>query len=189
MIQHISNEGLDLIKSFEGCRLTAYKAVPTEQYYTIGWGHYGPEISKDTKITQFEADSLLSHDLEKYEQAVMRQKKCLSQLQFDALVSFAYNCGIGNLTKLCKKRTIHQIPDAMLLYNKAGGKVLAGLTKRRKAERTLFLKGTKSIAELAQEVLDNKWGKGKDRKSKLEAAGFDYDVIQNEVNKIIRSQG
>ena len=65
----------------------------------------------------------------------------LSQNQFDALVSFSYNCGAGNLKKLVTGRTLPEIADAMLLYNKAGGKVYDGLTRRRKAERELFMKG------------------------------------------------
>ena len=56
----INDAGLKLIKSFEGCRLTAYKAVPTEKYYTIGWGHYGADVSKDEKWTQARADEQLN---------------------------------------------------------------------------------------------------------------------------------
>ena len=131
--------GLDLIKSFEGLRLTAYKAVPTEVYWTIGYGHYAPEVKKGQVITEAQAEAYLRQDLATAEKAVNGLNKKLTQNQFDALVSFAFNCGSGSLNTLCKNRTLPQIADAMLLYNKAGGNVLAGLTRRRNAERDLFL--------------------------------------------------
>lgn len=136
-----SKKGIDLIKSFEGCRLTAYKAVSSEQYYTIGYGHYGPDVSLGTTITQDQAEILLGVDLRKYEQAVDKIPIQLNQNQYDALVSFAYNCGIGNLNKLVLGRDLQQIADALLLYNKSGGHVLEGLARRRRAERDLFTSG------------------------------------------------
>lgn len=139
-----SQRGIDLIKSFEGCRLVAYKPVPTEQYWTIGYGHYGADVKPGEKISQAQAEMYLRADLEKFERAVDALGLPLNQDQHDALTSFAYNCGAGNLKKLCEGRTLPQIADKMLAYNKAGGKVLAGLTRRREAERTLFLMGTVS---------------------------------------------
>ena len=139
-----SQNGINLIKQFEGCRLEAYKAVPTEKYFTIGYGHYGADVSPDMKITQDQAETYLRADLEKYENAVNRTGLSMNQHQFDGLVSFAYNCGVGNLNKLISGRTIPQIADAILLYNKSGGKVLKGLVRRRNAERELLLKGNKS---------------------------------------------
>lgn len=133
--------GLDLIKSFEGLRLTAYKAVPTEVWWTIGYGHYAPEVKKGQVITEAKAEAYLRQDLATAEKAVNGLNKKLTQNQFDALVSFAFNCGAGSLNTLCKNRALPQIADAMLLYNKAGGNVLAGLTRRRNAERDLFLSG------------------------------------------------
>ena len=135
----INNAGLKLIKSFEGCRLTAYKAVPTEKYYTIGWGHYGADVSKDEKWTQKQADEQLKKDLVKYENYVNKYVTiALNENQFSALVSFCYNCGAGNLKKLVEGRNVKQIAAALPLYNKSGGKVLTGLTRRRKAEVKLF---------------------------------------------------
>lgn len=90
-------------------------------------------------ISQAEAEAILVNDLKKYEQAVNSTGLTLNQSQFDALVSFAYNCGVGNLKKLVANRTPEQIADAMLAYNKGSGKVLPGLTKRRQEERALFL--------------------------------------------------
>lgn len=136
-----SQAGIDLIKRFEGCRLQAYKAMPSEKCYTIGYGHYGSDVTPGMSITQVQADALLAQDLLRYEAAVSDTGLNLNQSQFDALVSFAYNCGCGNLRKLVTGRDLQQIADAMLLYNKSGGAVLAGLTKRRQAERELFASG------------------------------------------------
>jgi GH24 family phage-related lysozyme (muramidase) len=137
--------GIDMIKRYEGIRLSAYKPVSTEKYWTIGYGHYGPDVARDAVITYAQAEAYLRSDLEKFEKAV-DALGTWTQSQFDALVSFAYNCGSGNVKRLCKGRTPQQIADAMLLYNKAGGKVLAGLTRRRQEERALFLSGQKETA-------------------------------------------
>ena len=134
-----SKAGIALIKRYEGCRLQAYKPIPAERYYTIGYGHYGPDVTPNMVISQAEAEAILVNDLKKYEQAVNSTGLTLNQSQFDALVSFAYNCGVGNLKKLVANRTLEQIADAMLAYNKGSGKVLPGLTKRRQEERALFL--------------------------------------------------
>lgn len=136
-----SKNGIELIKKFEGCRLTAYKPVITEKYYTIGYGHYGADVQKDMRITHAQAEAYLKSDLQKFEKAVNDLGFTLTQNQFDSLVSFTYNCGAGNLKKLVKGRNLREIADALLLYDKSNGKPLKGLTNRRKAERTLFLKG------------------------------------------------
>lgn len=141
-LMNISQKGIDLIKQFEGCRLQAYKAVPTEQCFTIGYGHYGSDVLPGMVISQAKAEALLAEDLIRYENAVIDTGIKLNQNQFDALVSFAYNCGAGNLKKLVRGRDTQQIADAMLLYNKSGGQALTGLTRRRQAERTLFLTGS-----------------------------------------------
>lgn len=133
-----SNQGVALIKRFEGCMLKAYKAVDSEEYWTIGYGHYGPDVHQGDIITKERAEELLRGDLDRFEQAV-EKAGTWSQSEFDALVSFTYNCGARNLQKLIKDRTHAQIADAMLLYVKAGGYTLQGLVRRRKAERELFL--------------------------------------------------
>lgn len=135
----ISQRGIDLIKKFEGCKLTAYKAVPTEQYYTIGIGHYGADVHPGMSITMVQAEEYLRSDISRFENAVNKTGLKLNQNQFDALVSFTYNCGEGNLKKLIQNRTIPQIADAIVLYNKSGGKVLVGLVNRRRAEKALFV--------------------------------------------------
>ena len=143
MSKPIGTAGLALIKQFEGCRRTAYKPVPTETYWTIGWGHYGPDVREGQTITQAQADAMLAADCQRFADAVDNPAYCpltaqLNANQRDALISFTFNCGAGCLKTLCKGRTLPQICTAMALYNKSGGKPLAGLTRRRKAEQELF---------------------------------------------------
>lgn len=182
----INAEGLELIKSFEGCRLTAYKCPAG--VWTIGYGHT-IGVYEGMVITKTQADNMLKSDLKKYEKYVTDTVKLnLTENQFSALVSFTYNCGVGNLRTLIKGRTVSQIAEAMLLYNKAGGKKLAGLVRRREAERELFLKGilSKSLNDIAKEVIDGKWGNGAERKRKLTQAGYNYTEVQAIVNKLVR---
>ena len=114
-----SDRGIALIKSFEGCRLTAY--LCPSGVWTIGYGHTAG-VQKGQVITQAQADAFLASDLQKYEKYVTATGLVLNQNQFDALVSFTYNCGNGNLKKLIKGRTLPEIAEAMLLYNKSNGK-------------------------------------------------------------------
>lgn len=133
----ISDRGLQLIKKFEGCRLTAYWDV---NGYSIGYGHHASDITKGMVITQAAADEFLKKDVEKFEKAVNKLKYTFNQNQFDALVDFAYNCGAGNLLKLTANntRSIQQISYKIPLYCKAGGVKLMGLVRRRNAEKALF---------------------------------------------------
>ena len=140
--KRIGQAGLALIKQYEGCRLAAYRCAAG--VWTIGYGHTAGVHSGMT-ITQAQADAYLQQDIAKFEGYVNNPAYVpitanLNQNQFDALVSFAFNLGAGNLRKLCKGRTAAQIARAMPSYNKAAGKVLAGLTRRRKAEQALFNK-------------------------------------------------
>ena len=140
---NISKKGLDIIKKYEGLRLTAYKPIPTEKYWTIGWGHYGEDVFPGMTITQARADELLLEDVADSVAVVNNPYYCpitakLNQNQFDALVSFAFNCGAGNLKTLCANRTAAQIAEMIPAYNKAGGNVLSGLVRRRAAEVKLF---------------------------------------------------
>jgi GH24 family phage-related lysozyme (muramidase) len=142
----VSQNGINFIKSFEGCRLNAYKPVSTERYFTIGYGHYGSDVREHQHITQEEAETLLKFDLRVFEYAVNNQVKVrITQNQFDALVSFAYNCGREALrtSTLLKKVNEGDHVGASKEFEKwvhAGGKVLNGLVRRRKAEKELFLK-------------------------------------------------
>ena len=119
----ISKTGLNLIKKYEGCRLTAYKCPAG--VWTIGYGHT-EGVKAGMTITQEQAETFLVSDMVKYERKVNKYqaKYNFNQNQYDALVSFAYNVGsIDGLTK-SGTRSIAQISEAITLYNKGGGKVL-----------------------------------------------------------------
>ena len=137
MARKISAKGLQLLKQFEGCRLTAYWDV---NGYSIGYGHHHKDITKGMTIDQKAADEFLKKDVAKFEKAVNALKYDFNQNQFDALVDFAYNCGAGNLLKLTANntRSIQQISYKIPAYCKAGGVRLMGLVKRRNAEKDLF---------------------------------------------------
>lgn len=190
----LSANGLDLIKRFEGCRLTAYKCVSTEKYYTIGYGHYDADVVKGSIITTQQAEDLLVKDAQKYVDIVNKyvDKYSLSwmnQNRFDALVSFTYNCGEGNLKKLLASgaRNEKEVSNAILLYTKSGGVELPGLVKRRKAEKQLFDNmSTVDIDSIAREVIAGKWGNGAIRRIKLTNAGFNYNEVQKRVNELLR---
>lgn len=143
MNMNISEKGISLIKNFEGCRLEGYKCpagVPT-----IGYGHTGSEVHVGMKITQSEADRLLKNDLIVHCNNVSKLVNVpLNQNQFDALVSLEYNIGYGaflksTLLKLLNQKKYNEAAEQFLRWKYAGGKVLAGLERRRKAEKELFL--------------------------------------------------
>lgn len=143
MSRPVGAAGLALIKKWEGCRLKAYKAIPTEKYWTIGYGHYGPDVTEGMVITQAQADALLQADCQRFADAVDNPAYCplttqLNDNQRDALISFTFNCGEANLRTLCRNRSLPEIAEAMELYNRAGGTAMIGLTRRRAAERALF---------------------------------------------------
>lgn len=139
----ISDRGVELIAKYEGCRLSAYKCPAG--VWTIGYGHTAGVKPGDTLQNEQAAKALLKEDLKKYGGYVNDCIKKggiafpLNQNQFDALTSFAYNCGKGNLQKLVSGRDAATVAEKLLLYNKGGGKVLAGLVRRREEERALFL--------------------------------------------------
>ena len=135
----------DLIKEFEGCKLEAYPDPATHgEPITIGVGHTGGVKLGDV-ITQEQADEYLVNDVAHAANAVNQMVAVsITQGEFDALCSFAFNLGIGNLknSTLLKKLNsgdIQGAADQFLVWNKAAGKVMAGLTRRREAERALFL--------------------------------------------------
>lgn len=129
----------NLIKKYEGCRLVAYLdpvGIPT-----IGYGHT-KGVKLGDKISMATADEYLKQDAYVAERAVDKwdRKYQFTQGQYDALVSFTFNCGTANLNKLVKNglRSKKAIGSAIVKYNKAGGKVLRGLERRRKAEQVLY---------------------------------------------------
>ncbi|EEV7373656.1 lysozyme [Escherichia coli] len=145
-----SDKGIALIKQFEGCKLTAYPDPGTGGApWTIGYGWTQPVDGKLVRpgmtIDQATADRLLKTGLVSYENDVSRLVKVkLSQGQFDALVSFTYNLGFRSLSTSTLLSKLNAgdyagAADEFPRWNKAGGKVLNGLTRRREAERALFL--------------------------------------------------
>ena len=194
---NVTQKGIDLIKKWEGCYLKAYKDVAG--VWTIGYGTTnadkgitGTEIKSGLEISQTTADEWLKKSVEKkYVPLVNKYSKYnFNQNQFDALVSFCYN--IGSIDQLTAKgtRSINEIANAIPLYNKAGGKVYRGLVNRRADELALFnepcaAQTTKSIVDLANEVIAGKWGEGEERKQKL---GSLYNEVQAKVNEILKSK-
>lgn len=143
-----SQSGISLIKGFEGKRLNAYYdgvGVCTIGFGTIKYPN-GVRVKKGDTCTEAQAESYLKNDLVKFENAINRLVKVpLNQNQFDALSSFTYNLGETNLSSstLLKKLNAKDYAgtaDQFPRWNKAGGKVMNGLTRRREAERILFLK-------------------------------------------------
>lgn len=142
-----SDKGIALIKQFEGCKLTAYQ--DSVGVWTIGYGWTQPVDGKSIRagmtIKQETAERLLKTGLVSYESDVSRLVKVgLTQGQFDALVSFTYNLGARSLSTSTLLRKLNAgdyagAADEFLRWNKAGGKVLNGLSRRREAERDLFL--------------------------------------------------
>lgn len=142
-----SDLGIEFIKKHEGLSLKACKAHKSEKYYTIGYGHYGADVSKDLKITKEDAERLLRNDLKRFEKAVNDINKIgmygFGQAKFDSLVSFAYNLGAGSLNQLTASgtRSDRVIYEKMAQYVNCGGKKLKGLVNRRENERKLFATG------------------------------------------------
>lgn len=167
----ISNKGLDLIKQFEGCRLKAYK--DPAGVWTIGWGHT-KGVKAGDEITQEQADKLLRDDLAVYETKVDKydDKYHWNQNQFDALVSFAYN--IGSIDQLTSngRRSIKTISDKILEYNKAGGKKLEGLVRRRKAEKALFDEAVEGDSSAVEPQPNNSTPKETEAKDEAQASPY-----------------
>jgi lysozyme len=142
--QKISPNGVNFIKQFEG-----FSGKPYDDgtgVWTIGYGHIEGVTPHSPHITERQASDLLAQDLDnKYAPSVNALHLPFTQNQFDALVSFVYNLGVGTMStqydvgRLLRAKQYHAAADAMLQYDHAGGQRLAGLTRRRQAERTLFL--------------------------------------------------
>lgn len=200
-----SNACIEMVKRFEGLRLRAYKCSSEEDYYTIGYGHYGinnPNMIIDENV----AYTMLCEDLDKAAEKVNYIRKLydytFTQYEFDALVSFAFN--LGGISQLTQDgtRNKYEIANAMLLYNTDGKNVLPGLVARREAEHNLFVNGVypfditndqesdpvisdnddilsydDTIGKLVDDIISGKYGNGEERKNNL------YDAIQDLVNK------
>ena len=137
----ISQEGISLIKKFEGCELTAYQC--SAGVWTIGYGHT-KGIEEGMEITQQEAEDMLVEELHEYENYINDNVTApLSQNQFDAMVSWVYNLGPANLKastllKVLNAGNYDGVPAQIKRWNKAGGVTLDGLIRRREAEALLF---------------------------------------------------
>lgn len=160
--RHISYKGVRFVASWEGFSATPYNdgAHPLPGHATIGYGtllHYGPVTHADRVkygkgISRARARELMARELRKTDKAVRsllgyRVRRKMNQAQFDALVSFAYNCGVGALAGSTLLRLIKAGHPGLAArefkkWDKAGGVALAGLTRRREAERRMFLHGT-----------------------------------------------
>ncbi|MDV3457866.1 lysozyme [Sphingomonas sp. HF-S4] len=148
-----SAAGIDLIKQFEGCAKKqpdgSFAAYPDPgsggDPWTIGWGSTGPDIKPGVVWNQQQCDDRLASDVDSFATKVAAAigSAATSQHQFDAMVSFAYNVGVGNLSsstllKLHKQGDFAGAQAQFARWNKAAGKVLPGLTKRRAAEAALY---------------------------------------------------
>lgn len=143
-MRRINDAGLALIKEAEGKKLTAY--ICPAGKLTIGWGSTGPHVVPGMTITEQEAETLLRDDLRRFEEGVEKLVEVpLSDNQFSALVSFAFNLGVGALSKSTLLRKLNDgdydaVPSELARWNKAAGRVLPGLVKRRAAEGELWSK-------------------------------------------------
>ena len=139
-----SNTLLEKIKEFEGFKATAYRAIPSEKYLTIGYGHYGTDVRKDMKITKDAATELLKKDLAPIERYLSGMQGIDNQFKFDACVDFCFNLGMGNFngSTLRKKIKAHasekEIKAEFMRWVYGGGKKLPGLVKRRTWEAERF---------------------------------------------------
>ena len=138
----ISEEGLALIKKFEGCELEAYQCAAG--IWTIAYGRI-KEVKEGHTCTQEQAEAWLDEELHEYQSYIDDMVEVdLEQCQFDALVSWVYNLGPSNLKsstllKVVNNSEYDEVPERIKRWNKAGGKVLEGLVRRREAEALLFL--------------------------------------------------
>ncbi len=141
---NISPKGANLIKEFEGMRLVGYlcpAGIPT-----VGLGHTGPEVKRGMKITEAQAWAYFHKDIQKFERGVEQglAGSPVTQSQFDAMVSLAFNIGLGAFARSSvlrnhKAKRYTLAANSFLLWVKGGGKTLPGLVRRRQAERKLYL--------------------------------------------------
>ena len=190
----LNQNGIDFIKNFEGCVLHAYKVTPSEEYYTIGYGHYGSDVHEGDVISVDEAEKLLASDLMEFEQEVnaWNYHYKWNCNEYTAMVSFAYNCGVGGFRNLIKNgsRTKSEIAEKILLYNTDGCNTLPGLVTRREKERELFLtpvdvepnvtKDYVTVDDIVKAIWNGEFGTPWSESTLL------YDYFQKKVNEYRR---
>ena len=136
----LQQSDINQIKKFEGLSLRAYKPVPTERFYTIGYGHYGADVKANQVITEKEAESLLRKDLEKFEDYVNKLDVCKRYSEFASLVDFTFNLGTGALGRSTLLKFIRQgkpeqyIRGEFAKWVNSKGMRLKGLVIRRQWE-------------------------------------------------------
>ena len=146
-MRRTNERGINLLHEFESCRLEAY--LCPANVWTIGWGNTqyenGIRVRQGDRITQQRADELFKNMLTTFESGVNRSvTSSINDNQFSALVCFAYNIGIGAFRSSTLLRLVNENPNnpeisnQFLRWNRAGGRVLAGLTRRRTAESDLY---------------------------------------------------
>lgn len=197
-MREASKKCIEMIKNFEGFRDRPYKCSENEQYYTIGYGHYGI-TNPNMKIDKSTGERFLLEDLEKTYEALEWYDDIyhFSDNEYDALVSFAFNIGGVNQLTQSGTRNKYEIANAMLKYVTDGVNVLEGLVKRREIEHNLFVNGVypsdivvnsnidtpvakigldDTIEHLVDDIILGKYGNGEDRKNAI------YDAVQELVN-------
>jgi GH24 family phage-related lysozyme (muramidase) len=157
----VNASGMGLIESFEGCRTEAYQDCIG--IWTIGYGHTSaagsPQVEPGMTISKTEGQALLKTDIENFSKGVTASLRTpLNDNQFSALVSFAYNVGLAAFRRSSVLRAVNAgqfqaVPGLMVLWVKAGGKVVPGLVARRAAEATLFCKADDSMANAPRPAL------------------------------------
>jgi GH24 family phage-related lysozyme (muramidase) len=192
---NLSQKGLDLIKQFEGLRLKAYKALKTEKYWTIGYGHYGEDVKEGQTVTKTEAENLLKQDVKRFEHGVHDAIRVddLNQNQYDALVSFAYNVGVSafkksTLVEKINKKDFEGASKEFARWNKSGGKVIQGLINRRAKEKELFLTPVGKKPAVVKEAVKKPSYKTHTIRfgETLSGIAVKYDVSMKEIQSINR---
>jgi lysozyme len=197
----MSQSGKDMLVDFEGVRLKAYKCPAG--VWTIGIGATNPPVNATDEITREEAFKRLDHDLVQYEDGVKRLVKVgLTQGQFDALVDFAYNAGVGALAKstLLKKvnaEKFDEVPAEFMKWTKGGGKELPGLVRRRRAEVKLWrgleedvpVSKTQSRFQPDQPKASKSITQSKEANAAVAAGGLGTIAVVQEVLPIIKEGG
>ena len=187
-----SESMIAVIKKFEGLRLKAYKCPAG--VYTIGYGHT-ENVNADSEISELMADQILRKDLQKFEQAINSLDLPLLQCEFDALVSFVFNVGIGNFNKSTLKKLLSQKKFfyAAKEFDKwvfAGGKKLPGLQNRRNIERKIF--EGRYLEDYQDSALDSLIETLSDdlkhSKSEIKKAEYQKNIAYLIENKILKSR-
>jgi lysozyme len=201
----MSAAGLALVKEFEGLRLKAYKCPAA--VWTIGYGHTSaagaPNVTPDLVITKDEAEGILKDDMEQYEAGVRKYVKVgITQNQFDALVDFAYNAGVGALAKSTLLKKVNagkfdEVPAEFMKWTKGGGKELPGLVRRRRAEVKLWrgleedvpVSKTQSRFQPDQPKASKSIVQSKEANAAVAAGGLGTIAVVQEVMPLVREGG